>query len=151
MTVRRLRGFASAFLLGAFTIGATPAGPTNPVHQFVDAFNKGSVKTILALCASATNIIDDFPPHTWTSCSDWYDAYVAFSKQDGDTGGAVTLGAPTHVNVTGNVAYVVVPTTYVYKHHGQSMRQTGSTWTVILKNTPTGWRITAWAWADGQP
>jgi Na+/H+-dicarboxylate symporter len=150
MDLHRLRAVASAFALTAFTIGATPAGPMTPVHQFVDGFNKGNAKTMLAACASATGIIDDFPPHAWMSCTDWYDAFVAFSKQDGDTAAAVVLGAPTHVDVTGNVAYVVVPTTYTFKHHGKPVTQSGSTWTLAVKNTPSGWRITAWAWADGK-
>jgi hypothetical protein len=150
MSFHRLRAFATAFTLAAFTIGATGAGPMAPVRQFVDGFNKGNAKVMQAACVTATGIIDDFPPHAWMSCSDWYSAYVAFSKQDGDTDGVVTLGAPTHVNVTGNVAYVVVPTTYVFKHHGKPVTQSGSTWTLVVKNTPVGWRITAWAWADGK-
>ncbi len=150
MTVPRLTKFASALALAAFTIGASPAGPMTPVRQFVDAFNKGDAKTMLATCASATGIIDDFPPHAWMSCSDWHDSFVAFSKRDGDTGASVTLGTPTHVDVTGNLAYVVVPTTYTFKHHGKPVTQTGSTWMLIVKNTPVGWRITAWAWADGK-
>ena len=120
------------------------------VNAFVAGFNKADGKAIVATCASQAGIIDDFPPHAWMSCSDWWDAYVAFSKQDGDVGGVVTLGAPTHVDVSGNVAYVVVPTTYVFKHHGKLTTMNGSTWTVILKNEPAGWRITGWAWADGK-
>jgi ketosteroid isomerase-like protein len=150
MNVLRLRAIAPMLALAAFTIGASPAGPMMPVRQFVDAFNKGDAKAMLETCASATGIIDDFPPHAWMSCSDWYDAFVAFSKRDGDTGATVVLGTPTHVDVTGNVAYVVVPTTYTFKHRGKPVKQAGSTWTLVVKNTPAGWRITAWAWADGK-
>jgi len=148
--LQRLRLFASSLALTAFTVGAAPAGPMTPVREFVDAFNAGHAKAILAQCAATTNIIDDFPPHTWTSCSDWYDAYVTFSKQDGDTDAIATLGAPMHVNVTGNLAYVVVPTSIVFKHRGKPVTQSGSTWTLIVKNTSSGWRITAWAWGDGK-
>jgi hypothetical protein len=150
VSLHRLRAFAVTLALVSLTIGATAAGPMTPVHQFADAFNKGDAKTMLAACIGATRIIDDFPPHAWMSCSDWYDAYVAFSKQDGDVDGAVTLGTPTHVNVTGNVAYVVVPTTYTFKHRGKPVTQSGSTWTLVVKNTPVGWRIAAWAWTDGK-
>jgi hypothetical protein len=150
MKLLRFRAVASMLALGAFTIGASPADPMTPVRQFVDAFNKGDGKAMLETCASATGIIDDFPPHAWMSCRDWYDAYVIFSRRDGDTDASVILGSPTHVDVTGNFAYLVVPTTYTFKHRGRQVAQTGSTWTLVVKNTSVGWRITAWAWADGK-
>ena len=136
--------------LATLTIGATPSGPMAAVHQFTAGFNKSDATMMMDACASETGIIDDFPPHEWMSCGDWWKAFVAFSKQDGDTGATVTLGTPTHVDVTGNVAYVVVPTTYTFKHRGKPVTETGSTWTLVVKNTPAGWRITAWAWADGK-
>lgn len=150
MNVRLLRAFAPAFALAVLTIGATPAGPMTAVRQFTDGFNKGDAKAMAAACASETGIVDDFPPHAWMSCGSWWNSYLAFSKQDGDTDGNVALGTPTHVDVTGNVAYVVVPTTYTFKHHGKLVTQTGATWTLAVKNTPAGWRITGWAWADGK-
>jgi hypothetical protein len=150
MKLDGLRAFASACALAALTIGATQSDPMTPVRQFVDGFNKGDAKMMLTTCASATGIIDDFPPHAWMSCNDWYEAYVAFSKRDGDTSAKVTLGTPTHVDVTGDVAYLVVPTTYTFKHRGEPVTQRGSSWTLVVKNTPAGWRITAWAWADGK-
>jgi hypothetical protein len=150
MNLHRLRAFGSALALTAFAVAAMPAGgPLMAVREFADGFNKGNAKIMRAACASSTSILDDFPPHTWMSCSDWYDAFVVFSKQDGDTNAAVMLGTPTHVDVTGNVAYVVVPATYTYKHHGKPVMQSGSLWTLVVKNTPAGWRITSWAWADG--
>ena len=38
-----------------------------PVHQFVDGFNKGDMKTALAACAEQTCIIDEFPPTSGTA------------------------------------------------------------------------------------
>jgi hypothetical protein len=149
MKLQALRTFASAFAIAALTMGAAQADPMTPVRHFVAGFNKGDAKIMLATCASATGIIDDFPPHAWMSCNDWYDAYIAFSKRDGDTSAKVMLGTPTHVNVTGNVAYVVVPTTYTFKHRGKPVTERGSMWTLVVKNTPAGWRISAWAWTDG--
>ncbi len=120
------------------------------VQKFVDAFNKADAEGMQAACAAQAGIIDDFPPHEWMSCGDWWNAFVAFSKQDGDTEPIVTLGTPTHVDVTGELAYVVVPTTYVYKHNGKQVTMNASTMTVILKKSSAGWHITAWAWADGR-
>ena len=150
MYVLRLRAFVCALAIAAFSLGATPASPLGPVQAFVDGFNKANAATMAAACASETGIIDDFPPHAWMSCGAWWKAFVAFSKQDGDSDAVVTLGTPAHVNVTGNLAYVVVPTTYVYKHQGKQVTMNGSTWTLVLKNSPAGWHITAWAWADGK-
>ncbi|HEY1976302.1 MAG TPA: hypothetical protein VGG89_07155 [Candidatus Baltobacteraceae bacterium] len=146
----RLRTFVSALALAAFTLGATPVSPMGTVKAFVDAFNKADGKGMLATCAPQAGIIDDFPPHAWMSCGDWWKAYLAFSKQDGDSDGLVTLGPPVHVDVTGNLAYVVVPTTFSYQHKGSTVKQNGATWTLVLKNTSAGWRITAWAWGAGR-
>lgn len=120
------------------------------VKQFVDDFNKGNVSAALALCAAPGGIIDEFPPHQFSSCASWAKAYDAFNKQDGDTDPAVTIGTPSHVDVTGNVAYVVVPATYAYKHHGKQTTESGATLTVVLGKTAAGWRITSFAWAAGK-
>jgi hypothetical protein len=34
-----------------------------PVHQFLDGFNKGDMKTAAAACACPVFIIDEVPPH----------------------------------------------------------------------------------------
>src|SRR5512146_2426852 len=86
-----------------------------PVHQFVDGFNKGDVNSALATCAEQTSIIDEFPPHEWHgagACGKWADDYDANAKKDGITDGMVILGKPRHVDVTGDLAYVVVPANY---------------------------------------
>ncbi len=117
------------------------------VNQFVDGFNKGDTKTALAACATPASIIDEFGQHQWQSCADWARAYAADDARQGITGGIVRLGKPWHVDVTGNVAYVVVPATYSYQQHGKPVQETGSVWTLVLKKGASGWRITAWAWA----
>ena len=124
--------------------------PMGTVKQFVDDFNKGNLTAAAALCAAPGGVIDEFPPHQWQSCSAWATAFEAFGKQDGDTDAVVTLGTPSHVDVTGNVAYVVVPTTYAFKHHGKPMTESGATLTAVLSKTTAGWRINSWAWAAGK-
>jgi len=121
------------------------------VHQFVDGFNKGDAKTLLAACAPRASIIDDFPPHEWqgpTACADWSNAYDAAAKKDGITAGIVTMGTPWHVDVTGDRAYVVVPVTYTYKQNGKPVTESGSVFTVALKKIAAGWRLTGWAWSQ---
>lgn len=123
-----------------------------PVHQFVDGFNKGDTKTALAACADQTSIIDEFPPHEWHgsgACAQWANDFDADSKKNGVTDGHVTLGAPRHVDITGDRAYVVVPSSYSYKQNGKPMKEIGSTFTFVLQKGATGWRIIAWTWSKG--
>lgn len=147
---------ALVLLMLAAVVPAIPAAAAGnaavmaPVNQFVDGFNKGDAKTALAACATPASIIDEFGRHEWvgpTACADWAHDYAADDARQGITGGIVTLGKPWHVDVNGNVAYVVVPATYAYKLHGKPVQETGSVWTLVLKKGASGWRITAWAWA----
>ena len=82
------------------------------------------------------------------ACANWAAAYDANAKANGITDGWVKLGTPMHVDVDGDSAYVVVPATYTYKQHGKPVAETGSVFTVALKKTAAGWRITAWAWGE---
>jgi hypothetical protein len=140
--------------LTAFVQG-TIAGPDKtavmaPVHQFVDAFNKGDTKTAAAACADQTSIIDEFPPHEWHGaggCAKWMNDYDADAKKNGISEGSVTLGITKHIDIMADRAYVVVPADYSYKQKGKPVREAGSIFTVALQKGAAGWRITAWAWA----
>lgn len=119
-------------------------------HRFVDAFNKGDLNTVRAVCADQTSILDEFPPHEWHgpgACLKWAADYEANAKQNGITDGTVTLQAPTHVDITADRAYVVVPANYTFKQKGKPVGETGSIITLALQNSPAGWRITGWSWA----
>lgn len=120
-----------------------------PVQQFIDGFNKGDFKTAAAACAEQTSIIDDFPPHEWHgagACAAWANDFDAFAKKNGITNGVVTLGKPRHVDVTGDRAYVVAPTSFAYKENGKPKKETGATLTIALQKGAAGWRMTGWAW-----
>lgn len=140
----------------AVLLTASPAVASNtssvmaPVNQFINGFNKGDAKHALQACASPASVIDEFPPHEWqgpSACADWATAYAANAAQNGITDGVVTLEKPTHVDVTGDRAYVVVPAKYAYKQHGKNVLESGSIFTVALKKSSAGWLITGWAWA----
>ena len=121
-----------------------------PVHQFVDGFNKGDINSALATCADQVSVIDEFPPYQWSgpgACSTWAQAYDADSKKNGVTDGQVTLGKPRHIDITADRAYVVVPANYTWKQNGKPMKEVGSTLTVALQKTASGWRITSWSWS----
>ena len=121
-----------------------------PVHQFIDGFNKGDVKSALAACAEQTSIIDEFPPHEWHgagACANWASDYEANAKKEGISDGVVTLGKPRHVDVTGDRAYVVVPANYTFKQKGKGKKETSAMMALALQKGSAGWRIVGWSWA----
>jgi len=121
-----------------------------PVHQFVDGFNKGDTRSMLAACAAQTSIIDEFPPHEWSgagACGRWIADFDQYSKKNGITETVVTLGKPLHVEVTGDRAYVVIPSDYAFKANGKPDKESGSLFTFVLQRGATSWRIIGWSWA----
>ena len=142
--------FALAAMLQGLATAQDKTAALAVVHQFVDSFNKGDVKAAIAACADQTSIIDEFAPYEWSGsggCAKWMNDYDADVKKNGVTDGFVTLGAPRHLDVTGDRAYVVVPTDYVYKQKGKAMKESGSILTVALQKGADGWRIVGWAWS----
>jgi hypothetical protein len=120
------------------------------VHQLVDGFNKGDTKTSLAACGDQTSIIDEFPPHEWHgtgACAKWMNDYDADAKKNGITDGIVTLNNPSHVDITSDRAYVVIPSNYTFKRNGKPAEEVGSIFTFVLQKGQTGWRVTGWSWA----
>jgi hypothetical protein len=120
------------------------------VHQFVNGFNKGDVKSTAAPCAEQTSIIDDFPPHEWHgagACSKWFSDFQAFVKASEITDPAITVGTPWHVDVTADLAYDVAPTTSSFNKKGKPVQEMGIL-TVSLQKSGAVWRMTGWAWAD---
>ena len=141
---------AFALFVSGSVIASEETGVLAPIHQFVDGFNKGDVKSALAACAEETSIIDEFPPHEWHgagACAKWADDYVANAKKDEITDGVVKLHQPAHVTVSGNRAYVVVPSDYSWKQKGKPMKETRAAFTFALNKGAGGWKIIAWTWS----
>jgi len=140
-----------------FVLAATPsaiAGPAEdaalaPVHQFIDAVNKGDMKGAGAAYTQSPSIIDEFAPYHWqgpTAYADWQAAFESKSKAQGMTDPVMTLLKPTRVVVTGDQAYAVVPALYDFRLKGITIREHG-TFSFALAKTAEGWRISAWGWA----
>jgi ketosteroid isomerase-like protein len=70
-------------------------------------------------------------------------------EREGASDYFVALGEPWHVIVTGDHAYVAVPTTMSFTVRGKRVKQSGSVFTVALRKLAAGWRLAAWAWAKG--
>jgi ketosteroid isomerase-like protein len=120
------------------------------VHQFFDNLDEKTLPKALATCDSPVSILDEFPPHVWhgpTACADWFKGLVAYNEKSGITDGVATLGAPWTVDVTGDRAYVVAPAAYTFKQHGKPVKEAHAVFTVGLRRTDAGWRITGWTWS----
>ena len=111
-------------VLGMAALAAAPTAASAqtadvmlPIHQFVDAFNKGDTKAAVAACVDATSIIDEFPPHEWHGagvCAKWMNDYDADAKKNGITAViasdqaviqyAVSVGMPVHMSTQTNIS-----------------------------------------------
>lgn len=101
-------------------------------------------------CTDQASIIDEFPPHEWHgagACAKWLSDYDADARKNGITDGFVTLHTPRHIDISADLAYVVVPANYTFKRKGKPVKETNSMLTLTLQKGVAGWRITGWAWA----
>jgi len=148
-----MRAFVGAILVALLVTPVAASDQTDVitvVQRFIDALNKGDVKTACSTCATPSSIVDEFPPYGWqgaTACADWASDFDGFNKKTGVTDPAVTLGKPRHVDVTGDRAYAVVPASYSYKEKGKKLTESGSLFTAALQKSSAGWVITGWAWS----
>jgi hypothetical protein len=147
-----------AAALAAAALAVSPAKASEKtdimatVKQYMDGFNKGDKDAMTEACAAQASIIDEFPPYAWqgeTACADWWNDNEAFGKKNEITGEKVAVREPRHTEITGDRAYVVVPTILTYKQHGKPGTEAGAVWTFALQKVSAGWRITGWAWAQG--
>jgi hypothetical protein len=79
--------------------------PMSAVRQYIDAFNRSDLKMMAATFAVPGSILDGMAPHIWHGASaahDWYRDVLREGEQHGASGYVVTLGEPTHLNVTGD-------------------------------------------------
>lgn len=134
---------------------AAPSGDvTVPIHQFIDGFNRGDTKSGLAAYADGSlSITDEFPPHLWVgpkAAHEWAAEYDKHAKATGVSDGSVKYGDPTRTEIRGDLAYVVIPTVYSYKEHGNATIEEGQM-TFVLHRSSGGWKIRAWTWAGVKP
>ena len=139
-----------ATISAAQTPGSAQTAVLAQINQFVDGFNKGDTKLMVASCADQTSILDEFPPHEWHgtgACAKWASDFDSDAKKNGITDGVVKLSKPSHVDITADRAYVIIPANYTYKQKGKQVSEVGSIITLALQKLPAGWRITGWSWA----
>lgn len=136
------------------TQGAVTAEPLSTVHQYIDAFNRGDVKGMVSAFTTPGTILDGMPPHVWhgvSAAEDWYQDVLINTEKEGASDFFVTIGSPLHHDLTGDVAYVVLPATMKFNVHGRQIVQSGAVFTMALRKVSNDWRISSWAWAKGTP
>lgn len=135
-------------------IAASTGDVTEPIRQFLDGFNTGDVKSAYAAYSTGDiTIVDEFPPHRWTgpnAAHAWAADYEKHAQATGVSDGTVKYGSPTRTEIKGNVAYVIIPTTYLYKEHGEARTENGQM-TFVLHADTAGWKITSWTWTGEKP
>ena len=141
-------------LLAALALASAPADVTTPIHQFIDGFNTGDTKSAYAAYASGDiTIVDEFAPHRWVgphAAQDWAADYDKHAQATGVSNGRVKYGAPTRTEIEGDTAYVIVPTVYIYKEHGQPIAEEGQM-TFVLHQEAAAWKISGWTWSGVKP
>jgi ketosteroid isomerase-like protein len=125
-----------------------------PIRQFIDAFNKGDTATGFAVYAQGEiTIVDEFSPYRWTgpqAAQAWAAQYDEHAKATGVTDGLVKYGSPTRVEIEGDLAYVILPTEYLYKEHGKAMQEKGQITAVVHKESGA-WKLRGWTWSGEKP
>lgn len=139
----------------AVPVMAAAAGDvTVPIRQFIDGFNNGDVKSAYAAYATGDIVImDEFAPHRWVgphAAQEWAADYDKHAQATGVSDGQVKYGPPIRTEIEGDVAYVIVPTTYLYKVHGKPMVEKGEM-TFVLHTEAGAWKIGGWTWSGERP
>ncbi len=149
--MRRLFAALALMILAATpTLADDKADVMATVQRFTDGFNKGDTVVAPSACTADVSIIDEFAPHAWHgagSCLRWMQDWTADAATKSLTDAWVTLGKPKHVDITGDHAYAVVPSTYAYKLKGKAVKEPNCMFTLVLVKGETGWLISDWCWA----
>jgi uncharacterized protein (TIGR02246 family) len=117
-------------------------------QQLVDAWNRNDPATVAGIVTESIEIIDVFPPYYWSgphALQDWTDGFAADAKANAVAEPSVELLQPTHVDVSGDRAYLVVPAIYHWKKGAEKMQDKGII-TSALQKVDQKWRVAAFAW-----
>lgn len=151
---RMLLVLLAGFLLSPSSMLAASPDVTVPIRQFLDGFNSGDTKSAYAAFSTGDiAIVDEFAPHRWLgphAAQDWAAGYEKHAQATGVSDGIVKYGAPTRSEIEGDAAYVIIPTTYLYKEHSKPMVEEGQM-TFVLHEESGGWKIKSWTWTGVKP
>jgi ketosteroid isomerase-like protein len=138
----------ASMLLLASAAFAGDAGVEGTIAAFGAAFDKGDIPAAKAVMEPSVMITDEVAPFAWNgpgSLDAWLGDLAKSEAAEGKTGAVVAIGAPTREVVSGDHAYVIVPSTYTFKQKGTFMRETAQM-TFALAKDPGGWKVAAFTW-----
>jgi len=121
------------------------------ITRFTAAVNAGDQQTAIAHFTADASITEDVPPYRWQgpeAGAQWLLAMWENGQRAGLADIAMTPGAPTRVEVSGDHAYVVIPGALTFEMGGQPHRDDG-TLTFALQKSGDAWLIGSLAWAGG--
>lgn len=130
---------------------ADAADAVATIARFTAAVNAGDQQAAIAHFTADASITEDVPPYRWhgpEAGARWLLAMWENGQRAGLANIAMTLGAPTRVEVSGDHAYVVVPGALTFDMGGQPQRDDG-TLTFALQKSGDAWLIGSLAWAGG--
>ncbi|CAN5145861.1 hypothetical protein BH09PSE1_BH09PSE1_21250 [soil metagenome] len=134
---------------------AQDAAVEAPIHQFIDGVGRGDMASVKAAHVASPIIVDNIAPHLWSgpdAFDTFLNALMSTEAAQGKTGSVLAIGDVVTETVSGDTAYVVVPSTYTFQQNGRTLRETG-TITFALVKQAADWKIAAWVWTspDAQP
>jgi len=121
------------------------------ITRFTAAVNAGNHQAAVAHFTPDASITEDVPPYRWQgpeAGAQWLLAMWENGQRAGLADIAMTLGAPTRVEVSGDHAYVVLPGALTFEVGGQPRRDDGVL-TFALQKSGGAWLIGSLAWAGG--
>lgn len=146
--------FLAATALLAVPARAGPAeDATAAVTTWLDKFNAGDIAAFNAGHAANAVIVDEFEPHLWAgphASQRWLEDYGKDSAAKGISGGRLDYAAPIQATVSGNTAYIVLPTIYRMQQGGVAKSAAG-TMTFVMARTGSEWKIASWTYSAPAP
>jgi ketosteroid isomerase-like protein len=150
----RYLAFLIAFSFIAPAVASDKSDVLAVVHQWVDSFSKGDFKQAVTTCAEEATIFDEIPPYEWRgsgACSTWSDSFSGWAKQNNLTVDHAAIAKVHEVDISGESAYVQTITVFAMKNKDGVAEAAKGAWTVVLRKSSGGWRITGWTWASLGP
>jgi ketosteroid isomerase-like protein len=144
---------AAVLLVSARPASAAPALPAPvfaPIAAWVKTANAGDRAGLIALFTTDGASVDNFEPYRFAApggAAHWYDGFLADADANHETGGAIAIAPPRFFHVSGDRAWVVVPTRYTYRLSGKPELETGSL-IFTLARADAGWKLMTMSWSQ---
>lgn len=139
--------FACAALIAVSAVASDNTDALAPVHRFIEGMNKGDMKTVAAAFADEVSIVDDLAPYHWQgkgATDQWVATMGDAMQKGGTTDFVMKLGKPSYFQISGELAYAVIPSSFTYKIKGKKISGS-NTMTLVMRKGTDGWRMTAFA------